>query len=76
VVDSFAQISLVDLVTFEFASLRDLWDFSRDISIDFFEVNIKSMRLTCRCTEQHKTLATTKFKARIVPKDSSGSTPA
>ena len=56
----------MQLVTLQFKTPKDLSNFRKKVEGSTLEINIRELRLLCRCSSEHLNLAITNFRATIV----------
>ena len=55
-----------ELITIQFASFEDLWEFKKDANVTSFEISRSINILTFTSTEKQKELAMAKYKATLL----------
>ena len=60
----------MELVFFQFPTIRDLWKFRVEVNSTMFEINFLHLTLICECTDADLDLAVKKYKAKIISKES------
>ena len=60
---------LMELIFFQFPTIRDLWKFRVEVNSSMFEINFMHLTLICECTDADLDLAVKKYKAKIISKE-------
>jgi hypothetical protein len=50
----------------QFPNIQELWGFKEKIFATSIEVNVRELKLFCRCTDADLEMAKTEFKAEII----------
>lgn len=60
----------MELVFFQFPTIRDLWKFRVEVNALMFEINFLRRTLICECSDEDLDLAVSKYSAKIITKES------
>jgi hypothetical protein len=66
----------MELVFFQFPTIRDLWKFRVEVNSLMFEINFLHLTLICECTDADLDLAVKKYKAKVITKESDCTQPS